>query len=438
MLENILSYETILYGCCIIFVVKNIFNIDFAGKKNILLSLILGIPLILFCFFVDDFIFRVVYIISQLVIILAIKVLFGKIKLGRIISIYIVLYSINIIIIIFCFLIVSSFTDNYEWIDPLVNTVTAVLCVFICRSQFKHTIRQIVEWIPKSIKIITLFLLVIEALVSSVIFESSYFEYQHIWDVFSKVLLGLFLLAICLVLPFLILNSISNKQLKRLTENYERQIKAQAEHYKNLAKSNYELRRFKHDFKNISIAIEKMLADGQNLQVLKMVKDCNDSLDGHGNPLLKFDTGNGIADALLTEKQMRADEVNAEIAFDGAITQDYLSPTDLCVILGNTLDNAIEACENLPIENRKTITVVSNCNSGFMFLSISNPIHEKVKINKNHISTTKENKTLHGFGLYSLNSVVKNYDGSVELNSTDDNFTINIDLCLVGTQKTIA
>ena len=65
-----------------------------------------------------------------------------------------------------------------------------------------------------------------------------------------------------------------------------------------------------------------------------------------------------------------------------------------------------------------------------MFLSITNPITEKVNISNNHITTTKENKTLHGFGLYSLHSVVKKYDGKIELKSTDTTFTANIDLCL--------
>lgn len=67
-----------------------------------------------------------------------------------------------------------------------------------------------------------------------------------------------------------------------------------------------------------------------------------------------------------------------------------------------------------------------------MFLTITNPVSEKVNISNNYIATTKENKTLHGFGLYSLHSVVKKYDGKIELESTDTTFTANIDLCLAN------
>ena len=231
------------------------------------------------------------------------------------------------------------------------------------------------------------------------------------------------------------ITSISSNRLKVLTTNYEQQIHIQAEHYKNLAAANFETRRFKHDFKNMSIAIEKLLADGQQEQALALLQKYNNTLNSPGTFHPTFDTGNGIADALLTDKSEQASAINAKIAFNGAIPQAVLSPADLCVILGNTLDNAIEACQKLDPKTDKTIAIHCNCSSGFLFLSISNPVSEKVIIHDNYISTTKENKTLHGFGLYSLNSVVKRYDGEVRLSSTDDCFTVDIDMCVTTPLK---
>ena len=223
----------------------------------------------------------------------------------------------------------------------------------------------------------------------------------------------------------------SNNRLKQLTASYEQQILAQAEHYKKLAESNFELRRFKHDFKNMSIALEKLLDSKEHPEALQVFKQYNKTLENPLGSSIIYDTGNGIADALLADKQARALSYNSNIVFQGSIPADYLLPTDICVLLGNALDNAIEACEKIKSVDTLTIDVSSNCNSGFMFLSITNPVCEKVNISNNHITTTKENKTLHGFGLYSLHSVVKKYDGNVELKSTDDSFTVNIDLSLL-------
>ena len=196
-----------------------------------------------------------------------------------------------------------------------------------------------------------------------------------------------------------------------------------------------ELRRFKHDFQNTRIAIEKLLADGDHAQALTLMQQCGNAMEQPGGLALMFDTGNGIADALLTDKQAKAAARDIRIVFDGVITPNYLSPTDLCVILGNTLDNAIEACEKINAATAKIIRVNCSCSNGFLFLSVCNPIGEKVVIRDNHIATTKENKTLHGFGLYSLQSVVKRYDGEVKLSSTEDAFTVEIALCLTSVKE---
>ena len=286
------------------------------------------------------------------------------------------------------------------------------------------------EWTPGYVLAITSFLMIISTFLSISVFGVPYSAYKNIWNTLLHVLLILTQFAVCLTSPVLIFNAVSNKQLKAKTKDYEHQIQVQSEHYKNLAAANHDVRRFKHDFKNISIAIEKLLADGKQEQALDLIRKYSGTME---NVSPAFDTGNGIADALLTDKQKAASSCNAKITFQGAIPQDVLSPTDLCVILGNTLDNAIEACQKLPPEMSKTISVTCQCSSGFLFVSIENPVAKKVAVTDNHIFTTKDNKTLHGFGLYSLQSVVKKYSGEVKLTATDDLFTVDIDLCLMDT-----
>lgn len=160
-------------------------------------------------------------------------------------------------------------------------------------------------------------------------------------------------------------------------------------------------------------------------------------MDAPNRNMVLFDTGNGIADALLTDKQRIAASNNTSIIFHGSIPQNGLAPTDLCVILGNTVDNALEACEKLPSGIQRTVSITCNCSSGFLFLSIQNPTMEKVPVHDNRVATTKSDKTLHGFGLLSLHSVVKKYDGSVKLYTTENRFAVNIDLCLLSTKSII-
>ena len=81
------------------------------------------------------------------------------------------------------------------------------------------------------------------------------------------------------------------------------------------------------------------------------------------------------------------------------------------------------------------IGISAACRSGFLFLTVTNPAPGPVAVRGAVVETTKENKTLHGFGLYSLNTVVRKYDGTVNLNSEKDRFTAEIELCLLNTGK---
>jgi sensor histidine kinase YesM len=115
-----------------------------------------------------------------------------------------------------------------------------------------------------------------------------------------------------------------------------------------------------------------------------------------------------------------------------------LAPTDLCVLLGNSVDNAIEACDELPNGMERKITVECNCSSGFLFLTVRNPIAKPVSICDNRVHTTKKDRALHGFGISSMHKVAKKYDGTLKLDADEGFFTVSIDLCLPASDAVFA
>ena len=420
-------FESLLYYCCLLLISLRILDCR-AKKLYLYVSFITFAPLLLIAIYGNNTLHNIAYILFEIGQFLLVKLIFPKIKLCHVIFSYIVIYSVNILLISVISFFVSS---HYLLIDLIVNTLTTTLIVLFCLNGNKAKLQRMIEWVPRRIVVVVSLLLTTTVSLSITVFGSDVTSYEVSWDNAIRLMLILLLFSICLVLPLLILTSISNNQLKSLTANYEQQIEAQAKHYKELAAANYETRRFKHDFNNMRIAIEKTLADGKNEQALALIQQCGNALENPTGAPAAFNTGNGIADALLTDKQQRASHCNAIIQFDGTLPQNCLSPTDLCVILGNTLDNAIEACQKLSPKAKKVISVACHCNSGFAFLSICNPVAERVNVDHNYVATTKENKTLHGFGLYSLQSVVKKYEGNLEFLATDDAFSVEIDLCLM-------
>ena len=104
-----------------------------------------------------------------------------------------------------------------------------------------------------------------------------------------------------------------------------------------------------------------------------------------------------------------------------------LEVTDMCILLGNLLDNAIEAVRYLS-EDRRIITIKMKNPNNFFLMEISNPYEGERKKKNGRYVTTKENKDIHGLGLVSVEKIVEKLEGLIEIKDTDHMFTVFISL----------
>ena len=316
-------------------------------------------------------------------------------------------------------------------LEVAINLVFLVLFALLCYSpKIKISMITILSSTSRTVKFIILLLLslciVNIALVSDI---QHYVKTDGLLFVVKTISLSTVLI-IGIIAPIVIIISTSNSHLKNLTANYENQLAAQAEHYSALSKANFELRRFRHDLTNIKIGVVQLINEGKHTEAISMLDSANTDIYSTTNSLLKFDTGNGIVDALLADKQQKAASSNIKIVFEGAVVTENITATELCVIFGNTIDNAIEACKKIDIEIEKIINIICKCNSGFLFLNMSNPVREPIIIKNNLPATTKDEKSLHGFGLYSLDKVIKKHHGELNLSCSDSTFCLDLSVCL--------
>ena len=283
---------------------------------------------------------------------------------------------------------------------------------------------------PNNIKFLIMALMICCMIIMTMIFDIQEVFNNNIQLLFLYRIIAVSLLIIFLVVFTLIINSITNTYLKKITQSYEEQIKIQAEHYAALSKANFELRRFRHDFKNISLGVKELIAEGKQTEALNILESAKENVYSTTDSMLRFDTGNGIVDALLSDKQRTSALSNIKIQFQGAVPPEGISATELCIIFGNTVDNAVEACEKIDAGTEKIIDIKCKCVSGFMFLNITNPVNEPVIIKNNTVQTTKSDKSLHGFGLYSLEKTVNRHDGKIELLCNNNEFSVNISMLI--------
>jgi len=310
-------------------------------------------------------------------------------------------------------------------VDLFTNLVLLIICIITTKTgALSRFINSIME-IPRGLKILlasTIWISAVLTGLSSMIFQA-YPDLPAL--TLSGVLTAALIILVGTMCPLLIMNYLSSTHYKNQSNLMNKQVQTQLEHYETMSRMNEDIRKFQHDYKNLRICLISYL--NQNdipgaLDFLNMEYSLM-KVSSH-----TFETGSVILDALLNEKQMSAASVNITIVFEGTIPENLLDPADICVIFGNAIDNAIEACARLPKEEKKVIGIQSSFKKDFLFIIIENPTAEPVQIINNTIATTKENKRSHGIGLRSIRMSAEKYAGVIKLASVDNTFSVAIDL----------
>ncbi len=125
-------------------------------------------------------------------------------------------------------------------------------------------------------------------------------------------------------------------------------------------------------------------------------------------------------------KAVTAAEDAIALTFDGAIPGEGIANEDLCTILANLLDNAIEACRKLPATAERRIRVKGAGLNDTFLLHVENP----TMLTAVPAKTTKRDSRNHGIGLRNVTRVAKSYDGSVSCNVDNGVFSADVRLCL--------
>jgi sensor histidine kinase regulating citrate/malate metabolism len=257
----------------------------------------------------------------------------------------------------------------------------------------------------------------------------SFYEYVSIMnESISRIMTFPVIIMIIYIVAKLIKVSVSAHEYEHISDLLSVQLENHIEYYCKITDIYNEFRCFRHDFDNHLICLRKLVSERSTEQAL----DYMDGMNSMCRSLREnYDTGNIIADAILNDKSIKARSSGTEIEFKGFVPTMGILNVDLCTILSNVLDNAVEACEKGDKAISKTITVDSEFSQGYYFLSISNPVFEKVRIEKNgKIKTSKEDKMLHGWGIANVIKAVKKYDGTSDFTVDDKTFTFHAELKL--------
>ena len=205
----------------------------------------------------------------------------------------------------------------------------------------------------------------------------------------------------------------------------ESHINSQLAHYDELYKHQTELRTFKHDIKNIFLSIMGILKDGDAEKALYAMQTNLDMLDEMNKNIVN--TGHPITDAILQSKLHNAETKKIDLKISTKLTEKIIvDELELGIVLGNALDNAIEATEKVSEASEKTILFDMITSAERIIITIENPVNGNVNTNK--LITTKKDKLNHGHGINSIKTIAKKYDGVAEFTCNDGKFITNINI----------
>ena len=193
-------------------------------------------------------------------------------------------------------------------------------------------------------------------------------------------------------------------------------------HYAEVENMYRKMRGWRHDYRD-HIQTMKAYAAAGDLQAISEYLDKLDTDLSTVDIVLK--TGNKMTDAIINSKISLARAKNINVKADAHIPVSLtISEIDLCIIIGNLFDNAIEASLALP-EDKRMIRVYMDMKNTQLYMSFTNfTASGKLKKKGNIFHTSKGMG--HGFGLVRIDDIIERYGGYLSRNSVEGAFTTEI------------
>lgn len=266
--------------------------------------------------------------------------------------------------------------------------------------------------------------------ISSLILVGSIQIFSELEEYEDLQIYGVFVVMACCTLVVVTLMQIvvlsQNAYIKKSNDMYKEHMALQKQHYEHMLLQYEELRKFRHDVKNHMLALNSMCTSEDNSQIKKYLSQLTNEVSS--KKPVEY-TGNRELDAVIAPFVMEAESKNIKVQFKGRVSDNVaIDMFDMCTIISNLLNNAIEACEKIQEDKRIIEFEIAGYNSQ-IFISVSNSYDMESIINqKQKFITTKEDKQNHGIGLENVRRTVKKYDGDMRISQENERFIVTINI----------
>lgn len=219
--------------------------------------------------------------------------------------------------------------------------------------------------------------------------------------------IGLIVLNIICLYIMISLNQ-SNRTAEELKLK-EQQLKHDIQYVETVRSQYQEIRQIRHDIKQHLDAISGLQLEGKIDAAQKYISNISSNLE---RIEMFMDVGNDFVNAILNSKLSIAKSKGIEVLCNSSSEVGGINEYDLCNLIGNMLDNAIEAAEKTGENAVVEVSIYSDKYK--IMITVSNSILQSVLNSNSELKTTKRKSELHGFGVKSIRTIAEKYGGSVD------------------------
>ncbi len=254
-----------------------------------------------------------------------------------------------------------------------------------------------------------------------------YVERSAMLWLFRKGMEGILLLLLVLM-PILIFKNRQSAYFNDMSARNESYLEAELAASRQYRDAQEETRAFRHDMRNNLNLLAELLRKKEYEKAESYIADLTGGLAELSPRIV---TGDDMLDSLISSKLAELEKKNIALTVDGVIEGGLdWKPIDICAVFANAIDNAAQACEQMPEEKERYIRITFRKTQLQRVISIINSTAETVEdaelLSGKRRYTTKKDKSNHGFGLGNIRRTAEKYGGIVKISAEENEFRLTI------------
>lgn len=374
----------------------------------------------------DTALFKFAYYFFAFLNVIYIQLVFKESFSKKIFTFFSIWIFTNISFFISTFIVNSFFDYDFNFSKSIIISIRLLVqAVFLPILYFYlgKPYRNMLDIIPDKTIRIMCFYLILGFLVLINNYDFNTLDFTNIKNLLGTVLFLCYVVLGYAVVMIAAISTSKNVLLKVEYQVIENQVEFQRENYKVLNEAIQNIYALRHDTRH-HISFIKTMIEGKNYdKALEYIQQFNQHEIDTTIPIL---CENFTADSIIKYCMSIALKKDIEFKTKLIIPEEInINSIDLCVVLGNCLENAIDACDRITDSRKKYIYFQSQILGSHIVFKVTNSFNGEILSDNNGLMSTKE-KRGHGIGLVNVQKTVDKYKGSLDYKFSKDEFNVDI------------